>query len=534
MTEGFVIRGGTVLDGTGAAAQRLDVRVRGGMIVGVAAELPPAPGERVIDAADREVLPGFVDVHSHDDAALLRPHALDPKLSQGVTTTVIGNCGHGCAPTGDRAMIEEYSRPVLGDFPAQSFDRFGDFMAALDQAPLPVNSIALVPHGPLRAEAIGPYRRPAEPGELDRICGNLSDALRAGAAGLSFGLMYSPGNAAEPEELRRIAQTVAQQGKLLVAHVRNEADHLSASLEEFLELGRRTGCALHVSHLKVTGPKNFGSMPRIIEMLDRARDEGVDVTADVYPYSAGSTTAVTLFPSWSADRGAASLLEVLAGSESRERALDEIRRPWDGPLENYFVSAGPGKLLLAGFTRAENQEYEGCSLEEIAARRDEDPAECLAELMLSEAAGLTVVLFQTDIAGMEAALEWPHTLVGSDGLPRETGYVHPRLFGTFPRVLSRYAGPGRPLGREEAVRRMTSASAHRFGVATGRIEPGRPADLQIIDPLSYSDLADFSAPRVFAAGVEQVFVAGEPAWLDGRPGVKAGVQHRVPSIGGTR
>ncbi|MBK0418651.1 amidohydrolase family protein [Leucobacter sp. CSA1] len=535
MKSPFVIKRGTVIDGTGAPAARLDVRVRDGVIVEVAPALEPGADERVVEADGREVLPGFVDVHSHDDAALLREAAMDPKLSQGVTTTVIGNCGHGCAPTGDRAMIEEYSRPVLGDFPEQDFGSFGEFISVLADAPLALNSVALVPHGPLRAAVTGPQRRAAGGAEVDAICGGLDEALSAGAAGLSFGLMYSPGNAADPDELRRIAETVARRGKLLVAHVRNEADRLEASLQEFLDLGRATGCALHVSHLKVTGPGNFGTMPRVIDLLDRARDEGLDVTADVYPYSAGSTTAVTLFPSWSADRGAASLLEALSDPETRRRVLRELRAPWDGPLENYFASLGPEKLLLAGFVREENLPFEGRPLSEIAARRGADPADCLADLMLEEAAGLTVVLFQTDIAGMETALAWPHTLVGSDGLPRERGYVHPRLFGTFPRVLARYAGPGRPLGREEAVRRMTGASARRFGVEAGVVAEGMPADLQIIDPGCYGDTADFADPRSLTTGVERVFVAGEAAWEGGRPtGVAAGTQHRVSRIGASR
>ncbi|MBO1902438.1 amidohydrolase family protein [Leucobacter weissii] len=534
MNDGFLITGGTVLDGSGRPAVRRDVRLRGGLIAGVADRLDPAPGETVVDAAGLEILPGFVDVHAHDDAALLRPGAMDPKLSQGVTTTVIGNCGHGCAPTGDRAMIEEYSRAVLGDFPAQRFDTFPRFLSALDRAPLRTHAIALVPHGPLRAAVLGPQRRAARDEEVDAICGGLDDALAAGAAGLSLGLMYSPGNAAGPEELRRIAGTVAKRGKLLVAHIRNEADHLERSLREFLDLGRGTDCALHVSHLKVTGPDNFGTMPRIIALLDEARAAGLDVTADVYPYSAGSTTAITLFPSWAADRGAASLLEALEDPAARRRILDEVRAPWEGPLENYFASLGPANLLLAGFALAEHAEHEGRSLAQIAELRGQDAAECLADLMLAEEAGLTVVLFQTDIAGMETALSWPHTLVGSDGLPRERGYVHPRLFGTFPRVLSRYAGPGAPLSREEAVHRMSSASARRFGLAERRIAPGCAADLQIIDPAVYRDTADFGDPRGLTAGLEQVFLAGRPAWRSGRPtGVDAGVAYRIDEIGRT-
>lgn len=512
MDERYLIRGGELLDGSGAPRRRADVRVAGGRVAEVGPDLIPAEGERLIEAEGRWLLPGFIDVHSHDDAALLRPGGVDPKLSQGVTTTVVGNCGHGCAPTVTSGGLQEYAIPVLGPFPEQTFPRFTDYLDALDGTALDLDAVALVPHAPLRASVMGMEQREASPGEIREMAARLDEALAAGAAGLSLGLMYSPGSAAGRGELVELGRTVARHGKLLVAHIRNEGGRLEESLDEFLRLGREAGCALHVSHLKVTGRSNFGTMPDILHRFEEARDAGVDVTADVYPYTAGSTTASTLFPSWVTARGADSLLDALTDPAVRARALEEMRRPWDGPLENQFFSVGPESILLAGFSRAEHRELEGRVLAEIAAEQGEDPAEMLADLLIGEDGVLTIVIHQSDPEGMREALCWPHAFLGSDGLPREEGYVHPRLFGTFPRMLRRYVLEEGLLTAEEAVRRMTSAPRARFGVDGGIVAAGAPAELQIIDPASYRDRADYQDPRRETRGLETVLLAGRLAW----------------------
>lgn len=505
-----VLNGGLIYDGWGGEPYVGDVLISGERILEVAPSIEAGDAERV-DVTGCELMPGFIDVHSHDDAALFRPGALDPKLRQGVTTTVIGNCGHGCAPSASDPSFEEYSTPVLGPFPAHRWPTFAEYLADVASVPRRLNSLALVPHAPIRSAVVGMTRRAADTVERDRIVGLARDALDAGAAGVSFGLMYSPGNAADSAELEAIGKAVASCGGVLAAHVRNEADHLLTSLEEVAAIARSTGVALHVSHLKVTGPRNFGRMPEIIDRLNAYRKEGIDLTCDVYPYDAGSTTVMTLFPSWSTDRGVPSLLEALADPPTRLRLLAELRQPWTGsPLENYFASLGPAAILLGGFSDADLLQYEGMSIAAIAEHRDEDPAECLADLVLTEHGILTVVLFQTDIEGVKAALAWPWTLIGSDGLPSESGYVHPRLYGTFPRLLTAFAGDGKPISRAEAVKRATRDSAHRFGIGDhGVIKPGAVADLQVLNPRVYVDRASFKDPRQSPSGLNEVYVRGQ-------------------------
>ncbi|ROS50525.1 amidohydrolase family protein [Frigoribacterium sp. PhB24] len=566
-----VLAGGTVWDGSGGAGRVGDVVVRDGVVtavgrgaasvVGVGAAGSVGDGRRasssgavgveVVDATGLDVLPGFVDVHAHDDAALFRPGGVDPKTGQGVTTTIVGNCGHGVAPSPadpDDRSLEDYSLPVLGRFPGRRWATFAEYVRTLAEGDADgrfgLHAATLVPHAPLRAGVLGFERRPAEATECSRLAAAVGDALDAGALGVSLGLMYAPGDAADRPELVALARECAARGKLLVAHVRNEADALRHSIDELASLGRETGAAVHVSHLKVTGPRNVGGMPAIVEHLDALRDSGLDVSADVYPYDAGSTTVASLFPPATADRGVESLLEALRpGTRSRRQVLDGLLEPWAGStLENQYAAIGPTQISLAGFARPEHAAFEGLPLSEIAASMGADPREALADLVLAERGTLTVIVFHTDLEGMRTALAWPHTLVGSDGLPRETGTVHPRLYGTFSRVLDVYAGSGprAVLSRGEAIARMSTRASARFGSGgrggahadptvgaggstrgsasgsggVGRaggalgIVPGAVADLQLVDPGAYADRADYATPRLGPSGLVGLWAAG--------------------------
>lgn len=492
-----------------------DVLVEDGKITEVGRDLTPPPNATHIAARGLDLLPGFIDVHAHDDAALFHQGALDPKLRQGVSTTVIGNCGHGCAPSVAGAELEALSSPVLGPLPSQAWPTFAAYLDQLDHDRLAINAAALVPHTPIRAAVMQMQRRTASAAEIDAMSGLFADALDAGAVGASLGLMYSPANSASIDELTAIAGTVAATGKLLVAHLRNEADRLLDSLEEFASLGRATGASLHVSHLKVTGPKNFGTMPRVVERLEALRAEGLDITADIYPYEAGSTTAATLMPPWAMDGGLPQLLSDLGRSGYRREVIAALHTSWPGSLENYYASLGPDRIVLAGFRQPANRGHDGRSLTAIASTRDQEPEDALIDLLLDEAGRLSVVLFQTDPDGIRDALAWPHTLIGSDGLPHRHGYVHPRLYGTFSKIIDGYTGPGRVLSRAEGIRRMTRDAARRFGLpGKGSIRAGQDADLQLLDPRTYRDRATYASPRESPAGVETMIINGTIADLN--------------------
>lgn len=513
----ILLRGGTVLDGTGAPGGTADVLVRGTTVERVGPALAAPEGATVVDVTGRYVLPGLIDVHSHDDVAVLRAGGTEPKVRQGVTTEIVGNCGHGCAPSAPDGYLAGYSAPVLGAFPDTCWPTFPDYLDEIAAAGRDLHVAALVPHGPLRTAVLGPRRRPATSAEMPRIAGLLDDALAAGAAGLSVGLMYAPGDAATRDELHALGRVLARHGKPLVAHLRSEGDAIEESLAEVVDVARGTGCPLHVSHLKVVSPRNAGRMPALLDILDAHRADGVDVTADAYPYPAGSTTVSALFPAWTVDRGVAGLLDALRAPDTRRRVLAELRRPWPD-LENNFLALGPERIRLTGFARPE---LDGHTLAELAG--DADPAECLADLVLAERAGLSVILFQSDERDLRAALSWPWTMIGSDGLPVAGGAVHPRLYGTFPRVLARYAGRLPGLSFAQAVHRMTGLPARRFGLTgRGTLVPGAAADVTILDPERLADTATFDDPRRFPTGVTGTL-------LDGRPGSdRTGQLLRVP------
>ncbi|MGH1565001.1 N-acyl-D-amino-acid deacylase family protein [Mumia sp. DW29H23] len=515
----MLLRGGTVLDGTGGAPRRADVLVVAGRVAAVGPALAPPEGCVVEDVAGREVVPGFVDTHAHDDLAILDVEGCVPKLRQGVTTVVVGNCGHACAPTTPGSGLGALFAPVLGGERTDlSFASVRGYAETIAAEPRTVNAAVLVGHGALRVAAAGPEARPASVREVDAMCGQLRDAMAAGAAGLSLGLLYAPGDAADRTELEALAGVVAAHDGVLAAHVRNEGDDVIASIDEVAALGAATGCAVHVSHLKVTGPRNAGSMPRILDRLDAHRASGIDVTVDVYPYAAGSTTTSTLLPAWALRDGMASVRRAVRDPASRRRLAAELARPWDEPgKENLLPEIGPSRVLLAGFSRPASSAYEGLALADIAAARGQEPYACLVDLLDEEGGSLTVVLFHTDPEGVGQALSWPHTMVGSDGLPHRSGYVHPRLYGTFVRVLTEYAGAGGPLSRQEAVHKMTGLAARRFGLrGRGTVETGNVADLVVLDPAALEDRATFAEPRRHPGGVETVVVAGDVVWRRGR------------------
>ncbi|GAA3513365.1 N-acyl-D-amino-acid deacylase family protein [Actinocatenispora rupis] len=518
-----LLRGGTVFDGTGEPGVPADVLVRGTTIEQVGPALQAPNDATVVDLTGRYVVPGLIDVHTHDDVAILRPSGTEPKLRQGVTTGVVGNCGHGCAPSAPGGYLSDYSAPVLGAFPDTRWPSFADYLDDIAASGRNLHVAALVPHAPLRTAVLGPCRRPATAGEVPRIAGLLDEALGAGAAGLSVGLMYAPGNAATPAELHALARVLARHGKPLVAHLRSEGDAIEDSLAEVVDVARRAGCPLHLSHLKVVSPRNAGRMPALVAILDAHRADGIDITADAYPYPAGSTTVSALFPAWAVDRGVTGLLDALGAPATRRRVLADLRRPWK-ELENNYLALGPERIRLVGLSRTE---LDGRTLAELAG--DTDPAECLADLVLAERAALSVILFQSDERDLRAALSWPWTMIGSDGLPVAGGAVHPRLYGTFPRVLARYADRLPGLSFAQAVHRMTGLPAHRFGLAgRGSLVPGAAADVTVVDPALLADTATFDDPRRFPTGIAV-------ALLDGRPTAdRTGRLLRVRRSGATR
>jgi N-acyl-D-amino-acid deacylase len=476
-TLDLAISGGTVVEGTGAAAFAADVGIAGGRIVAVGAVVQQA--RRVIDARGLVVAPGFIDVHSHDDMALIRDPRLDFKVMQGVTTEVVGNCGVGVAPVSAnyRQHYEVFLSSVLGPAADFSWNTTAEFYAALEQAGPSPNVAALAPHGTLRFAAMGMEMRRPSTAEMARMKELLEEALAAGAIGMSSGLIYPPGAFATTEELIELCEVVARHGGIYASHIRNEGDRLLEAVEEAIRIGREAGVPVQIAHHKASGRSNWGKVVDSLALIDRARSEDLDVTVDVYPYTAGST-----------------LLAVIVGSGAEE-----------GRPEDVLVAAAPRR-----------PELEGKTLQEIGEIMALPPLEA-GQKLVQEDPSVVAVGFSMAEEDVRRVMAHPAAMFGSDGIPSAGGKPHPRLYGTFPRVLGTYVRQEKVLGLEEAIRKMTDLPARKHRLAErGRLSPGYHADVTVFDPRSINDVATYQDPRRYPDGIRYVIVNGEVVVEAGR------------------
>ncbi len=464
MTE-WILRGGEVVDGSGRPRRRADVAIAGDRIAAVGV-VGKVAGALELDVSGKIVAPGFIDVHTHDDRALFATPDMSAKASQGVTTVVTGNCGVSLAPL----VLDSAPPPpldLIGDTADYHYERFADYLAALDKAPAALNAACLVGHSTLRVGAMSALDRPAEEHELARMGERLQEALDAGAVGLSSGLAYAPAFHAPAAEIEALAALLRPAGALYTTHMRNEGGDVLDSLEESFAAGRAGGVPVVISHHKTVGRENFGRTAETLPLIAAAivRQQ---VGLDAYPYIASST--------------------VLNAAQA-ERAL---------------------KVLVTWSKSAPEQA--GRELSAIAADWGVSEKEAADRLQPAGA-----VYWMMDEADVQRVLQFEHTMIGSDGLPHDT-HPHPRLWGAFPRVLGYYS---RELGLftlEEAVRRMTGLSAFRFGLAgRGILAAGGYADVTVFDPETVADRATFEVPATPAAGIEHVFVNGRPMWREGQP-----------------
>lgn len=465
MTD-FILRGGEVIDGTGRMRFRADVAIAGARIAAVG-EVAKTSGAREIDVSGLVVAPGFIDVHTHDDRALFAAPDMAAKASQGVTTVVTGNCGISLAP------LSPEGRPpppldLIGETPSDYFPRFVDYLDALDKAPAAINAACLVGHSTLRVGAMaGDFDRPASADEIAAMQQHLQEALDAGAVGMSTGLFYAPAFHAPPAEIEALAKLLRPAGALYTTHMRDEAEHVLDSLDESFAAARSAGVPVVISHHKTTGVANFGRTAETLPKIEAAM-QGQEIGLDAYPYIASSTVLRT------------------------QRIEDSLK---------VLITWSKAKPEMAGRELADIAREWGVGLAEAAGRLQ--PAGAIYWMM--------------DEADVRRVLAFEHTMIGSDGLPHDI-HPHPRLWGTFPRVLGHYCREVGLFGLETAVRKMTGLSAARFGLKNrGVIAEGAYADITVFDPVTVIDRATFAEPTTPAAGIAHVFVNGRPVWSEGKP-----------------
>lgn len=522
----YLIRDALIVDGSGQPPFRGDVGIEAGSIVSVG-DLTGATARSVIDAGDAFLTPGFVDVHTHSDFSLSRFPRAESLVSQGITTEVVGNCGLTPHPIGHGRLdlLQRYTAFLGAELPWdwRSTDQFLDY---LDGLPLSHDVVTLVGHGSVRVAVMGFDDREPTPIELDQMRRLVAEAMNAGAVGLSSGLIYAPGSYADIDELTALSEVVGRYGGIYTSHLRSESAGLLGAVDEALEIGRRARVPVQFSHHKVMGEENWGLVRQSIANIDRARSEGLDVTLDQYPYTGSSTTFSVYLPAWALEGGIASLLDRLSDADLRARMAQAAQgMDWS-------------QVMVASVSKARHREYEGLTIEELGAALGKPPFEAALDLLLAEDGPFSIVRFGMSEQDIEYVMQNPHVMVASDGIamsPELGGKPHPRSYGTFTRVLGRYAGRVRGLSLEETVRKMTSLPARRFGLKDrGLIRPGLRADLNLIRT-DVSDTATFAEPHAYSRGVVTVMVNGEPVWLDGEDtGVEAGrvVRKKAQLTGG--
>ncbi|MCZ7531574.1 MAG: D-aminoacylase [Acidimicrobiia bacterium] len=492
MKADLLIAGGTVIDGTGTPPRAADVAVTGDRIAVVDPLPAGVEAATVLDATDRVVTPGFIDVHLHTDTAALAPDTETnsglPSLRQGVTSEICGNCGFSPFPVSDTVAdtLGDVLTAAMGEG-ARFFADVPAYRAALEERPLGPNYAPLAGHGALRMTAVGFDDRVATTDEIAEMCDALDAALAEGCFGMSTGLIYPPSMFAPTEEIVALAHVLARHGRLYTTHMRDEANRVDEAIDEALEIGRESGVPVQISHHKVVGRPNWGHSTATLERIDSARAGGLDVALDVYPYTASSTGLLALFPRWLLDGGLASVSR-LTENETRDAVRAESRTA--GPGARSALVDAPDTVVISA--AAHHPDLEGHSLTEIAGDNG-DPLDTACDLLVEDP-GVQVIVHQMNEEDVTRILAHPLAVVGSDG-GLGGGKPHPRRAGAFTRVLGRYVRDREALDLVEAVRKMTGAPAERFGLADrGVIATGRRADLVVFDPDTVRDGATYDDP----------------------------------------
>ncbi|MBQ9612569.1 MAG: amidohydrolase family protein [Lachnospiraceae bacterium] len=513
----ILITGGIVYDGLGNPGKPADLYLEGGKIsrIGETGSLNEEDADLVIDAAGKAVTPGFVDIHRHHDARLLNDPGFGiTELRQGITTAVSGNCGISMVPRpSDSRKAEEYyafEEPVMGPVDCNGPVTYDDYLEAAGRVSLPLNTAAMIGTGAVKICVKGFSDTPYTQQELEEARVMIENALKAGAPGISLGIMYLPECYSSTDEFAYILEPVGRYGRVITTHIRGEGDSMVSSVAEVIEIARKARCALEISHFKSVGMKNWRKdIYSAIDLIEKARAEGMDVTCDFYPYEGGSTALTTMLPPVFVAGDMKKALEKLGtpeGVEEFRRTSRVLYENWD----NFCVTLGWERIIISGINRKENEKYLGMTVTEAADQYGFDDAEAFAAYLMHSENGKTAIInmsmCQDDI---DVVAKLPYSNIISDSIYAETDTPHPRMFGAFPKVIREYVRERGLLTMEEAIRKMTSQPAARMKLqGKGILREGMDADVLIFDPDLFTDHATFADPAQYAGGLDWSIIGG--------------------------
>lgn len=522
-----IIRNGRIVDGSGNPWYSADIAIRANRIAAIG-QLDKATANRVIDASGLVVAPGFIDMLGQSEVSLLIDNRAVSKLSQGITTEITGE-GGSIAP--QNALTLEALAPSIAPYHLKvDWTDLDGYFRRLEANGTPINLGTYVGAAQVREAILGDVNRAPTPDELEKMKALVAQAMQQGAFGISTALIYPPGHYAKTEELIELAKVASQYGGIYATHMRSEGQSEIAAIQEALRIGREAHLPVEIFHMKVSGKSRAGGMKNVVEMIQKARDAGQDVTADMYPYLAGATALASALPPWAADGGLGKLLERLKDPAIRARIKSEMASDHPDWENLYFDSGGAAGVMVASVVNKDLKQYTGKTVAQIADAQNKDPLEALFDFILADKGQTAALYFIASEEDLRYGLSQPWTSISLDanempldGLLFEP-HAHPRTFGSMPRFLGHYVRDLKLMPLEQGIRKITSLPAQREHLLNrGLLKEGFFADVTIFDPATIMDRATYTEPTQLSVGVKYVLVNGQLEYEDGKmTGVMAG------------
>lgn len=512
----ILIKNALVVDGSGKLPFHGGLLIRNDRIAQVFHGSTDYAAETVIDAQGKVVTPGFIDIHRHCDAKPLQGTAFaECMLKQGITTTVVGNCGISMTPApqdlGKAAEMYKFHEPVLGPIKAGTVTDYDDYQHALSEVSMPLNFASMIGFGSVKISLKGFSDTPFTKEEISKAYSLVDNALSSGAAGISVGIMYLPECYTSTEEYSAILKAVGKHHAVVTAHIRGEGDSMVDSVREIIRIGKEAGCAVEISHFKSCGMKNWRKdIHTAIALINEARAQGQDVSCDFYPYDGGSTSLTTMIP----PQYVAGDMQKALVKMGTEEGIAEFRRmsaidydDWD----NFAVTLGWDRIVISGVTKSQNRRYLGKTVTQCAQEYNfKDNAEFVCRLLHEEDGNVAIINLSMCQDDIDAVARLPYSVVISDAIYADTDTPHPRMYGAFPKIIREYVGERHVLSLEQAINKMTYLPATRMNLEDrGLLKEEFFADINIFDPQEFRDNATFDEPTLWASGLYRCLINGK-------------------------